>query len=175
MTEIVHRAPLGGDVVTPCCHRTPFELPLDDRMTVTDADVTCGVEQEAVAQPCSHCTSFRTVEPGAGTCAADAPIEMCRRFEAGMCPVALPDLGDVVAPGAWTAQTDMTGRDVLADLEAARRLLAPRQRLVVATSDVADQIRAAIADDPQYARTDVEVSPYVPPGKVFVVPLEDGA
>jgi len=40
-TEVVHRCPPLGHVVTPCCARTPFELPLTDRMTTDDNSVTC--------------------------------------------------------------------------------------------------------------------------------------
>lgn len=39
--EVVHRGPDGSGAVTPCCGRTPFELPRSDRMTYHDALVTC--------------------------------------------------------------------------------------------------------------------------------------
>lgn len=39
--EVTHRCPIGDDGWTPCCDRTPFELPLTDRMTVHTALVTC--------------------------------------------------------------------------------------------------------------------------------------
>ena len=39
----VHHAPIiGSGGITPCCGRTPFELPRTDRLTVEDALVTCG-------------------------------------------------------------------------------------------------------------------------------------
>lgn len=45
--EIVHRTPPLGEALTPCCRRTPFELPLDERMTNFPELVTCGVQPEA--------------------------------------------------------------------------------------------------------------------------------
>lgn len=39
--EIVHQCPPVGHGFTPCCGKTPFELPRDDRMTLDPADVTC--------------------------------------------------------------------------------------------------------------------------------------
>ncbi|HMM95319.1 hypothetical protein [Phycicoccus sp.] len=36
----VHACPPDGEFVTPCCGRSPFELPMTDRMTVDDT-VTC--------------------------------------------------------------------------------------------------------------------------------------
>jgi hypothetical protein len=42
MIEIVHRCPLEGEGLTPCCGRTPFELdPWGSRMTLDDSLVTC--------------------------------------------------------------------------------------------------------------------------------------
>lgn len=37
---IVHACPPEGSGLTPCCGRTPFELPYSDRMTLTGL-VTC--------------------------------------------------------------------------------------------------------------------------------------
>jgi hypothetical protein len=37
----VHAYPRHGSGLTPCCGRTPFELPRDDRMTEDPARVTC--------------------------------------------------------------------------------------------------------------------------------------
>lgn len=39
MTDVVHGTPTDG--LTPCCRRTPFELPRDDRMTSDAEAVTC--------------------------------------------------------------------------------------------------------------------------------------
>lgn len=39
--EVTHRCPPKGEGTTPCCGRTPFELPETDRLTVDDALVTC--------------------------------------------------------------------------------------------------------------------------------------
>lgn len=41
MTETVHRCPPGDAPVTPCCGRSPFELPDTDRMTEQAHLVTC--------------------------------------------------------------------------------------------------------------------------------------
>jgi hypothetical protein len=41
MAEAVHACPPEGSGLTPCCHRTPFELPNADRMTAAPSDVTC--------------------------------------------------------------------------------------------------------------------------------------
>lgn len=38
---VVHACPLDGSGLTPCCQRTPFELPRDDRMTSESGNVTC--------------------------------------------------------------------------------------------------------------------------------------
>lgn len=38
--EVVHACPPVGEGLTPCCGRTPFELPHTDRLTV-DEEVTC--------------------------------------------------------------------------------------------------------------------------------------
>jgi hypothetical protein len=41
VTETVHACPPDGAGVTPCCGRTPFELPRTDRMSTDSALVTC--------------------------------------------------------------------------------------------------------------------------------------
>lgn len=41
MTETIHACPPAGSSLTPCCARTPLELPLGDRMVVDQAAVTC--------------------------------------------------------------------------------------------------------------------------------------
>lgn len=41
VTEPVHACPEDGSGVTPCCDRTPFELPATDRMTHIPALATC--------------------------------------------------------------------------------------------------------------------------------------
>lgn len=41
MTEVTHACPPVGSGVTPCCGRTPFELPRDDKMTLDPGLVTC--------------------------------------------------------------------------------------------------------------------------------------
>jgi hypothetical protein len=39
--ETVHRCPIDGEFLTPCCDRTTFELPATDRLTVHDVLVNC--------------------------------------------------------------------------------------------------------------------------------------
>jgi hypothetical protein len=48
--ETVHGCPPDGSGLTPCCGRTPFELPLGDRIS-SEATVTCQGAPAAVAQP----------------------------------------------------------------------------------------------------------------------------
>lgn len=38
---IVHITPPQGSGLTPCCGKTPFELPRTDQMTTEHTDVTC--------------------------------------------------------------------------------------------------------------------------------------
>jgi hypothetical protein len=48
----IHRCPIDDGGLTPCCGRTPFEIPRTDRMT-TDGDlVTCfaAIASEALKQ-----------------------------------------------------------------------------------------------------------------------------
>lgn len=39
---LVHACPPEGSGLTPCCGRTPFELPRDERLTQYGPLVTCG-------------------------------------------------------------------------------------------------------------------------------------
>lgn len=39
--SVVHRCPTPGTNTTVCCHRTPFDLPWTDRLTIIDELVTC--------------------------------------------------------------------------------------------------------------------------------------
>ncbi|MCC2030633.1 hypothetical protein [Microbacterium allomyrinae] len=48
-TEIVHRAPEPGSNLTACCKRVPFDLPIDDRLTVV-GDITCPVPMRAYTE-----------------------------------------------------------------------------------------------------------------------------
>lgn len=41
MAEVVHMCPPYGSDIMPCCDRSPLEVPLDDRMTMDGALVTC--------------------------------------------------------------------------------------------------------------------------------------
>jgi hypothetical protein len=41
--EIIHRCPIGDSNIMPCCNRTPWEIPMTDRMTVDPKLVTCRV------------------------------------------------------------------------------------------------------------------------------------
>jgi hypothetical protein len=41
-STITHLCPADGEALTPCCRRTPFELPQEDRMTLVDTgQVNC--------------------------------------------------------------------------------------------------------------------------------------
>jgi hypothetical protein len=40
--EVIHACPPGDEGLMPCCERTPFEVPEDDRMTLDPEQVTCG-------------------------------------------------------------------------------------------------------------------------------------
>ena len=50
MVETTHRCPSPGEAVTPCCGRTPFELPLTDCLTLEAALVTCQPRPSAPQQ-----------------------------------------------------------------------------------------------------------------------------
>ena len=43
--QLTHRCPPGREAVMPCCGRTPFEVPMTDRMTVDAKLVTCRVSK----------------------------------------------------------------------------------------------------------------------------------
>lgn len=45
-----HACPPDGSGLTPCCGRTPFELPHDDRMTTKPDRVTCRSRRKS--EPC---------------------------------------------------------------------------------------------------------------------------
>lgn len=49
--EVVHGCPTQGSGQTTCCHRTPWDLPVTDRMTVMDDLVTCTGELPADVFP----------------------------------------------------------------------------------------------------------------------------
>lgn len=48
MTETIHRCPWPDSGITPCCGKTPFELPTTDRLTLQDELVTCGKGDDAI-------------------------------------------------------------------------------------------------------------------------------
>jgi hypothetical protein len=65
-TETVHACPPDGSGLTPCCGRTPFELPRTDRISSEADAITC--RPSALAQRCANCgVSIRQVS---GTLAA---------------------------------------------------------------------------------------------------------
>jgi hypothetical protein len=65
-TETVHACPPDGSGLTPCCGRTPFELPRTDRISSEADAITC--RPSALAQRCVNCgVSIRQVS---GTLAA---------------------------------------------------------------------------------------------------------
>jgi hypothetical protein len=39
--EVVHHCPVNPSGLTPCCRRTPLELPRTDRLTIKTGEVTC--------------------------------------------------------------------------------------------------------------------------------------
>jgi hypothetical protein len=43
---VTHRCPPRGEILTPCCGQTPFELPRTDRMTLEPSLVTCRGQAE---------------------------------------------------------------------------------------------------------------------------------
>jgi hypothetical protein len=49
--ETVHACPPDGSGLTPCCGRTPFELPGTDRMTTGPSAVTCSTVEPPVDRP----------------------------------------------------------------------------------------------------------------------------
>lgn len=59
--ETVHACPPDGSGITPCCGRTPFELPRTDRISSEEGTVTC-------RQRCAHCG--KPVRQVTGTLAA---------------------------------------------------------------------------------------------------------
>ena len=42
---VTHMCPLPDYGTTPCCGKTPFELPIGDRIAVLEERVTCGKEE----------------------------------------------------------------------------------------------------------------------------------
>ena len=60
----VHACPPLGQGVTPCCGKTPFELPRADRMTENLVDVTCGKRVAESAESADHLAE-RLVNAGA--------------------------------------------------------------------------------------------------------------
>jgi len=46
----VHAVPPHGSANTPCCDRSPFDLPAADRITVNAAEVTCASADEGARQ-----------------------------------------------------------------------------------------------------------------------------
>lgn len=51
VAEIIHRCPMKGQHVTPCCDRSPLELPPTDRLTLDRELVTCSSSGEPVLLP----------------------------------------------------------------------------------------------------------------------------
>ena len=41
--EVTHMCPPSGELVTPCCNKTPFELPTTDHLTLMPEMVNCGL------------------------------------------------------------------------------------------------------------------------------------
>lgn len=51
MPEITHQCPPDGRGFTPCCGKTPFELPRTDRMTLDPSLVTCHADLTVPDEP----------------------------------------------------------------------------------------------------------------------------
>ena len=49
--EVVHGCPPPGSGQTPCCHRSPWDLPVTDRMTLQPDLVTCTGERPKPEYP----------------------------------------------------------------------------------------------------------------------------
>lgn len=62
--EVVHQCPGTGEVVTPCCGLTPFELPRKDRLATDRRLVTCKPDTPRA-------------RPGVATLARDLARELC--------------------------------------------------------------------------------------------------
>lgn len=60
--EVVHRCPPMGSGVTPCCGRTPFELPRFDRITLDPKLVTC--KARTTSPSAASSSSPRGTAPG---------------------------------------------------------------------------------------------------------------
>ncbi|MES9522424.1 hypothetical protein [Streptomyces capoamus] len=67
--EVFHGCPPDGSGLTPCCGRTPFELPLGDRIS-SEAPITCTAPAPVAQQPaaearrCVHCTHPKSDHDG---------------------------------------------------------------------------------------------------------------
>lgn len=66
MTETVHHCPPEGFFTTPCCGKTPFELPRGDRMTLDPSLVTC-----------TGCLACSELDYGPCTCKAECGHLCC--------------------------------------------------------------------------------------------------
>lgn len=52
--DVVHACPGPGSGITPCCGRTPFKLPREERITTVTDDVTCNATPAAIRVPATH-------------------------------------------------------------------------------------------------------------------------
>jgi hypothetical protein len=43
MSDVIHVCPPDGYATTPCCGKSPFDLPRTDRLTLDPSRVTCHV------------------------------------------------------------------------------------------------------------------------------------
>lgn len=57
-----HACPPDGSGLTPCCERTPFELPATDRITSSPERVTCAGRERRKTAPCRTFVSGGTVD-----------------------------------------------------------------------------------------------------------------
>ena len=87
--SIIHACPVSGHALTPCCGRSPFDIPSSDRITLNAAVVTCR-RQEAEPAPAlpeevrEAAEAFRKVNSAQrGDSCTDAGCIVCKRREAG--------------------------------------------------------------------------------------------
>ncbi len=92
--EMVHACPPGGSGLTPCCGRTPFELPLTDRIS-SEAPVTCrpAVEAQPGNDTKTPVVAYRSTGARVLRCLSHYPDNAAFR-EGDLHPVTSEDLPD---------------------------------------------------------------------------------
>lgn len=57
---MIHRCPVEGSGVTPCCNKTPYELPPTDQMTLDPSLVQCLVIAPSRQDMALHLANLET-------------------------------------------------------------------------------------------------------------------